>query len=646
MKTTRSVIDDIFAHPPISEAELQQRLVPADGEKARRILTERLSGSRVKADEFALFLEVFAILGIGRQRKNLLRIAADRETDTLARTLAMTVLADHDPDYLDREIERIDPEDFAMLADRPLIELMTAIEVNPDTAQEVTDFLLETPEEMREFLLFRLSKCRREAGVSAATVYAFALRCDALAPLHELMVNAVVEEGNQDGMALLEELRREAPNPQAHRILQRAMMRMGTRAIDPQKCAKPPEGTAYLGSCDGQGAFVVVGCFKKPNGSSTTANLCIRAASDIRDGFVIPRYTESELQETIARLRKGTGCEFVSIPLEHAAAIVTAARERTLALKLSVPEEARSALKLFSQFRKPEPIDDAQPQPLSKPSLSQIRRLLNRRFYRTWFFDAGDLYEADIPPPNKGKPTRNWLNLAASKLDLPSIRNRIVAMTEHMQKWHCYRGEAELAALCVAAARSTEAEFVESALVRVMLERSCEMVQKREEKDISVFGSPEIRQALKSRFFKNLKSPKGKHMALLDFTEVVLSSMDNLLSQVPGERRPRDEEKPIIAYTISKFFLDFVTEDTDRSLDEHVLAMARSLRRRCRLTGEECYEIGFAVTLELISFMEEVCSQCPGSCTTRPRSNAADIFFSPHHPVDLFLGGYRDDDSQ
>jgi hypothetical protein len=325
---------------------------------------------------------------------------------------------------------------------------------------------------------------------------------------------------------------------------------------------------------------------------------------------------------------------------------VAAAKERTRALRLSIPEEARSALKLFSQFRRSELKRDATQQVASKPSLPQIKRLLKRRIYRNWFFDAGDLYEADVPLPRAGKPSRRWLNLAASKLDSPSVRIRIVAMAEHMHEWHNYRGETQLADLCMAAAQSTETDFVESALVRGMLERTCEMVQKREEKDISVFGSPEIRQGLKSKFFKNLKSPKGKHMALLDFTEVVLSSMDNVLSLIPGERRPRDEDKPIIAYTISKSFLDFIIDNTDKSLDEHVLALARSLRRRCRLTGEECYEIGFAVTLELISFMDEVCSHCPGSCTTRPHSNAADIFFSPHHPVDLFLGGYRDDDSR
>ncbi|MBN1653025.1 MAG: hypothetical protein JXA30_04540 [Deltaproteobacteria bacterium] len=646
MKTTRSVIEEIFIHPPISEAELQQRLSAADEKKARRLLTERLEQSRVRSEEFALFLEVYSILGIGEQRSRLLRIAADKQKDSLVRTLAMTVLADHDPQYLDKELENLDPQDFAQLADRPLIELMTSIEVNPDTAKEVTDFLLETPEEMREFLLFRLGKCRREAGVSAATVYAYALRCEALAPLHSIMIDAVVEEGNQDGIALLRELRLSAPNPEAHRLLQGALMRMGTRAIDPNYRAKPPVGKAYLGSCDGQGAFVVVGCFAKPNGSSTTANLCIRAASDIRDGFVIARYTEAELQVAIKRLREGTGCEFVEISLEEAAALVASAEERTRALKLSLPEESRSAITLFRQFsRRSDREDEPQLAPPAAPSLSQVRRLLKKRIYRSWYFDAGDLNEACVPPPPEIPAKRNWVRVAAAKLDIPSVRNRLVAMAEHMSKWHAYRGETEPAALCLALARSSESEFAESALVRVMLERTCEIVRHAEEKELSVFGSPEIRQGLKSKFFRDLKSPKGKHVALLDFTEVVLSSIDSVLTSVPGDRRPRDEEKPMIAYTISKSFLNFVVDARSKSLEKQMLAMATTLCKRCRLTRDECYDIGYTVALELLTFMDEVCSRCPGACTLRPNANAADLFFSPHHPVDLFLTDDLDDDS-
>jgi hypothetical protein len=644
MKTIRSVIEDIFTHPPVNDAELKQRLGSIDDEMARRQLTERLEKSLVQADDFALFIEVFSFLGIGKQRNKLREIAANKKLDTLVRTVAITVLADHDPDYLDKHLSEIDPEDFARLADRPLIEMITSIEANPDTADGITEFLLESPEEMREFLLFRLGQCRKEAGVSAATVYAHALRCEALAPLHEAMITAIIEEGNPDGIALVEELRTAASNPQARKVLQSAMMRMGTRAIDPKKRAQSPAGTAFLGSCDGLGTFVVVGCFKKPNGSSTTANLCIRASLDIRDGFVIPRHNERELEEAMARLREGSGCEFVEIPLEQAAAIVTSAEERTHALKLSLPEESRSAIKLFGQFRKVE--EEIVPNaPPGKPSsLSQIRQLLKKPIYRSWFFDIGDLKGAGVQPPPENKSLRHWLSTAATKLDKPDIRNRVVAMAEHMKRWHGYNGEKALAALCESAAQDTRDNFAKSALVRVMLENSAKMIDEESEVEHPSFGTPELRQELKSRFFKDVKSPKGKDMALLDFTEIALSCLDSALTLVPGDRRPRDDEKPMIAYTIGKSFWQFIVDKTDMSFDRHTRSLSKAITRICRLEKEECYDMAMAVSTDLVSFVNEVCTLCPASCAEKPRSNAADLFFSPYHPLDYYFGEFSDDD--
>ena len=126
-------------------------------------------------------LEVFTQLGIGDQREGLLSVVNDRDRDTLARTLAMTLLAEDDPDYLSEDVAGMDLEDFSRLADRPLIELMTAVEADADAAADVTAFLLESPAEIQEFLLLRLGSCRRQVGVSAATAYGHALRCPGLA---------------------------------------------------------------------------------------------------------------------------------------------------------------------------------------------------------------------------------------------------------------------------------------------------------------------------------------------------------------------------------------------------------------------------------------------------------------------------------
>jgi hypothetical protein len=639
-QNARSVIEEIFAHPPVSEAELRQRLMPVDAKVGRSLLMERLSRALVGEEEFGLFLEVFSKLGVGEERRRLAAIVNNGEYDTLTRTLAMTLLAEDDPDYLSADIEGIDPEDFSKLADRPLIELMNSVEVAPDTAAAVTVFLRESPEEIREFLLDRLGCCRRDAGVSAVAAYSDALGCAELEALHDAMLESVAEEGCPEAAALLEELRDAAVDPRTRRRFQKALLKLNTRAIEPGHDERRPEGAAYLASCDGQGAFVLLGFFRKPNGSSITANLCIQAASDVRDGFVIPRHSQRELRAMMQQVREGTGCEFAPISLSEAATMVTEAVERTRAQGLAIPGDARSAVKLFQRASRVAGSDEPSSGRKRGPSLSRMRELLDRPTYAHWFFDTGDLVSAGVELPGREKQERSrWIASAARKLDLPPIKNRVTAMARHMARWHGYRDETSLAALCSAAARATERNFSRSTLVRAMLERTLQTARQEPDDEVKVFGAPAVRQFLKSLFFQDLKCPRGSHLALLDFTEVALTCLDDALAAVPGERRPRDESKARMAFSIARCYRNLVRDERGRSVDSHMRSMANSLSRVCRLTRKECLEVGAVVAFELNLFVDEVCSKCPVSCLDSPRAHMAEVFFSPYHPVEAACAG-------
>ncbi len=645
MHRTREVLDELFAHPPINEADLERRLLPIDPASARRVLTERLQRALVDEEDFGLFLEVFLRLGLGQERDLLARIALDKENDTLARTLAMSLVAGDDPDYLSDDVEGMDPQDLAELAERPLLELLANAEASADASAEITELLLGAPEEIRETLLYRLGHCRRKAGISAVSAYAHALRCPELAALHAVMIDAVVEEGGRDGVALLHELRDAATNPDERRRLQGALMRGSTKAIEPGRSTKPASGSAYVGTCDGQGAFLLLGSFRKPNGVLTTASLCIQASADIRDGFVMPRHTQRELRGIIKQAREATGSEFASISLDQAADLVAEAVERTNLLGLSIPDDAKPAVRLFQQLsREPQVNERAGTEAVDtsrsgKVSMARTRRLLDNPIHASWFFDIGDLLGSQAEPPSEDGSLKKWLEATASSLDTEPIQRRLSAMARHTAQWHAWRGEQDLAVLWAQLQQTTEKSFRRSPLVRAMLERTLQSAahwdELQEDEEEEILGSPEVRQYLKSRFFRDLRSPRARDLALLDFVEVALLGLESALTLVPGERRPRDVDKPEIAFAVGQSFRDLVFEARRPSVEAHMPRMAEQLAQVCRMKPKERSAVVAKAVWELEAFVGEVCSCCPVACADNPDSDVADVFFSPHHPLAL-----------
>ena len=104
-------------------------------------------------------------------------------------------------------------------------------------------------------LLHHVGRVRREVGTPAAVAYADALAENGLESLHDHMLDAVVNEGGQEGIHLIEDLRNQAPTDVARRRYQRALLRMGTRNIEMEGTPNPLEGRAYVSICDGQSAY-------------------------------------------------------------------------------------------------------------------------------------------------------------------------------------------------------------------------------------------------------------------------------------------------------------------------------------------------------------------------------------------------------
>jgi hypothetical protein len=637
---TRSAIAMLFAHPPVNQAELELRLSAVDPTGARRMLLRRLREGEISEQEGPLFAAIFDHLGVEEAREPLIRIAGDRAYDALVRAHAMAVIAEESPEEMGALMEHLDPEDLEPLAERSLIELLATIQADPDQADAVVYVLESAPGEMREYMLGHVESCRQKAGTSAAAAYARVLEDANFADLWPQVLEWVVQEGGVEGTTLLERLRDHAASESNHRAFQKSVLRIRTRAIDPQRQLSPPEGTAFVGSCDGQGAYIVLGCFQNPDGSNTVVDLCIRCAADIRDGFVLPRASADELQEIQGEVRRELAIEFVQVPIGEASEMVAAALERTREAGLDVPESARPAVAKFdapARLAEGGPGPACPPPPSGRLTFKRVREVLQRPEYQdSWFFDMGDLDGAGVSlPTSRSRVNAEWYRRAAARLESDALRRRLVGMARHMCRWHTWRGELELAAVCAGLAAATERDFRSSPLVRVMLEQSLKPVDLGDQEESEIcFGDTVLRQHLKALFFQNVNVPKGKDLARLDLTEAALVSLDSIFDSLPGESRPREEERYSSAFTIGKMFADHLLAGADRPMEQLASRMTAALRKTSRLSSAERQRVVLMILPALGGYVEQVCASCTVGCFDRPRSRMADVFFSPGHPVD------------
>jgi hypothetical protein len=87
------------------------------------------------------------------------------------------------------------------------------------------------------------------------------------------------------------------------------------------------------------------------------------------------------------------------------------------------------------------------------------------------------------------------------------------------------------------------------------------------------------------------------------------------------------------AHEIARLFRDYVvlpkhsppTLLTDRMAD--ILATASHLPK------VECHRLALMLLAALVSFVDEVCGDCPVRCLSRQRADLAAEFFSPMHPA-------------
>ncbi len=634
-KSTQRIIDELFAHPPISRAEMEQRLAPASVLETRRALIDRLERGAVEEIDGDLLISMFHVVGLGTEAPALLSIVADAQAPRHIRAYALTVLLHADPLHSDKLRQILSEDDLLSLAAHPMCQFLCRIEGNPDDAEALATMLESAPETLRKSLFGHLERFRQESGVPAAVAYEEILRRPPLGELHAAILTALIHEGGLDAVALIEALRSDAADVRVKRNLQGALLRLRTRALEGR--SQPLGKTrAYVSSCDGQSAYFLLGERENPDATRTLALLCIRASGDIRDGYVATHQTEPKAREIRTDFMRDAGTEFVEVSLAQALPLITQAIECTLAEGRTLPDSARPSLRFFERV---EPLSLPTIVPAAEASATALRaRLRQPPYARSWFIDPSDLEASGIKPPASEQPTSAWISRAMRRLSRnATLIHRVEFMARHMAIWHQLRNDAQEAGLLLRAAEEVNAAPAQSQLLRVLLERlfapATDLALEPPEKAEEPLGEPSRRQFLKSRFFLTVAAPKGRDLALLDFTEAALLALDRALETVPGDVRPREDAVHEAAHELALLFRDYVLLNRKTSTAVLTKRMAAKLAQAGRLQAADCQRLALMVLAALVSFVDEVCSDCAVYCLGRQKAAVAAEFFSPMHPA-------------
>jgi hypothetical protein len=643
VERAREIVADIFDCPPVNESELERRLSGASSRSIQQALLEHLEQEEVEPDVFFLFLDMFRIVGGETVKKWLFDLAVDRKVSADARALAVAVVSIIAPEVQPRLAGQLPPEVAERLGELPLIDLIMTILTDAREARSLVDLIMQGPMDMRRMVLRDLERVRRRMGAPAALIYAYALRERELRPLHQLMLDAVADDGGPLSAALLEALRDETTDEKAAKAIQKALLNLRTREIE--KPPGEPTGTAFLSSCDGQGAFVMFACLENADGSVTTADLCIRAGQEVRGGFVVPRHSRGQLAEMIDDLEQNANLEFHEIPLGLAVEIAVAARRWTGEIGVAVPLEAQPPLALLERHATRGDVEPyARVETAPRLSSEDLARILARRTYAHWVFDVTDLIEAGMGTP-RGQPDDAWVTRALRKLDTPANRRRIVGMSQHMALWHSVGGDHWAAGVLAASARATRQDFVASPLPRLLIHRlfhgpvPCPEGQTPGRN----LGNPRVRQSLKARFFEHVERPTARVLATLDFTEMLESEMESIMAPIPGARLPRHEQQMAIVHAVAARIVEHMYSDAASFGEEETWELEGRIARDTRLTREDANHIIAVSFIRLLEFARDVCDACPVDCLDMsPEQDVSEAYHLAGHPAAEILEDLAD----
>lgn len=635
----KSAVLRIFNLPPSSAAELKQILSEVDVEYVRDEIFERIEQGSFDEADFAIFAEVIQEIGIGSHREHLVSLVLNENCDIMVRKYALVALTQDASDELIVELGQLGPEVLQNLTDLPFIDLLYRLQMDPEDASHITALFEASQGDNWEYVLLGLEKIRKEMGIPAHIVYSDVLACEELEDIRAQILELVVNEANEEGLTLLTHLRDSARSNGSRQAFQKALLRLGTRNIEEEKSPEIHKGVAYIGSCDGQGAYLLIGRIRVTPKNTTTVHLCIRSAGEVRDAFVLPMLEEGEFKDILSKLFAESPGDFAQISLEQARIFVQEALRRMAVKGVELSKKDRYAIDMFGPRETECSLPWLDRRASSKEHVpGKFADLLLEPLFESWFFDAGDFFGYGIEK-FEGTPDEKWYEETSKRLAQTPIRDRLLGMARHMTLFYLLKSDIKRAQMFSDIFEDAEENFAESTLLQGILRKTVEQSLPSPDSLSSfemplAFGDTDLRRLFKTEFFSELKHPKGIHLARLDYAEAAFHSLESALLNLPGERRPREESKYAMAFEIGRTFTNIVVKNKKDDIEGDVSRLARRISQLTHLNLRESESIISTSFDNLISFFDEICASCPVGCVERPAARMNDHFYALYHPAE------------
>lgn len=474
MRTTTwadEVVAGLFGDAPLTESALLDRLEGRDPAAVRQALVAAMVEGRVPTHGVGVWVAALAHLGTVDVTGPLLEVALDGQRQARLRAACVAAMEFSDSDGMQEAAERLGGAALVSLTEATFLGLLVDLEGDPARAEGLADLLGGFPQPIDPRVAHPLESARRGLGIPAALAYAGAIRRPALAPLLPALLEAIAAEGGPLGLEVVERARDEAEGGR-RRALQEALIRMHTRAIDPDAHVGLPAAQAWVGSCDGHGVYPLLVAAERPSGGLCLTDLTLVASGGVVGAVVIPEISHADLHRSLEHIREEAHVELVELPVAVAAELADEAAAQGEARALDPPADAASALALVRQYRATPPHAPPAAEPQRSVRRAVVDHLLeSREAFRDWFFDDRELRDVPYLPSDAPVET-GWKRSATRHLDTPRNRTRLAAMARHMGRVAALAGRARESSRWGRLAEQAAGGLHRSALFEAMLDRS------------------------------------------------------------------------------------------------------------------------------------------------------------------------------
>ncbi len=446
----------------LSDAFFTPHLRGVDRSDARDKVLSRIKSPGIDQADAVALGRTLAVLDPTPVLARVFEVMGDDAVDDNGRLACFQAILAVSPEVV-AEYSHSDPRHGATLEFLSLYATLVASHEHADALDTLYELAKQVPAMFRAPWVEVLDAVRRRANVAASAAYAKLLGDATIAAddkVRTTLLDALVAEADAAGSALLQRLRAGAPK-KLRAPFQVALLKLETARISgPAKGASDDTVRAWCTQPDGQGAIVTLFALANPDGTCTFVNLCFRLGRDLRQGFVVARAREREVNDTLQQLTAGE-IEVTRVPVGELATLIDEAAASHARMGVAVPAECKAPRRALERLpRTPLP---ALPAPVAV-SPERVREILEEDRYMAWFFD-----DADLNANAYGATGREKI-LAA--LGRSPMRDRVETMARFMARWVRWKGDEAHSAEWVAIADDVARDFASSALAGAMADAS------------------------------------------------------------------------------------------------------------------------------------------------------------------------------